>query len=163
MTQLEKPGLSIIRAMLRLMRYPGHYLLCYISYWLRCLSSLQVFAPSLSLSVHPATTCTVTWKTCGWRLNSYSMQSASLHNYLSVCWITLWLISHHNTMTVEGNKKRLGDRYSGADDLCSLPASDYTAFQFKILRLSYPCFITAQDNNEFVFEPLVLNVEAYRL
>lgn len=67
-------------------------------------------------------------------------------------------------MTVEGNKERLGDRYSGAGALCSLPASDYTAFQFEIsLALSYPCFITAQDNNEFVSEPLVLNVEAYKL
>lgn len=41
------------RPVLRLMRYPGHYLLSYISYWLHCLSSLRVRALPLRLdSLH---------------------------------------------------------------------------------------------------------------
>lgn len=104
------------KAVLRLMRYPGHYLLSYISYWLHCLSSLHVrtlpltrlFLPPFgcllcSASVSP--TCTLPRvrrpRLCRsrWRLNSHGMQSASLYNYASITCSVHALISHFKSMT----------------------------------------------------------------
>lgn len=109
------------RPVLRLMRYPGHYLLSYISYWLHCLSSLHVRALPLRLdslhrlflppvgcllrSASVSPTCTLPRvrrpRLCRsrWRLNSHDMQSASLYNYASITCSVYALISHFKSMT----------------------------------------------------------------
>lgn len=109
------------RPVLRLMRYPGHYLLSYISYWLHCLSSLHVRALPLRLdslhrlflppvgcllrSASVSPTCTLPRvrrpQLCRshWRLNSHGMQSASLYNYASITCSVHALISHFKSMT----------------------------------------------------------------
>lgn len=103
------------------MRYPGHYLLSYISYWLHCLSSLHVRALPLRLdslhrlflppvgcllrSASVSPTCTLPRvrrpRLCRsrWRLNSHGMQSASLYNYASITCSVHALISHFKSMT----------------------------------------------------------------
>lgn len=127
------------------MRYPGHYLLCYISYWLHCLWSRQ----ATPLSLDPARSlCTV--ERGGWRLHSCNMQTTHKDPALTPDLLPRPRFSNHvwTHIAVKHGRKEKHSFHSGIYSLLHIQISPYAGEGKKVTRSCWTLEVFHHTNEE---------------